>query len=94
MVGVDFTEKLTFEERLEAWKAFIARIYKRVFQVAATASAKALEAGTETQGERNERSQGREEMGSGSGQIFEDRVHSLTFTEGNGKPEQHFEQSE
>lgn len=42
MVGVDFTEKLTFEERFEAWKEFIARIYKRVFQVAAIASAKAL----------------------------------------------------
>lgn len=42
MVGVDFIEKLTFEERLEAWKEFIARIYKRAFQVVATASAKAL----------------------------------------------------
>lgn len=42
MVAVDFTEKLTLEERLEAWKEFIARISRRVFQVAATASAKGL----------------------------------------------------
>ena len=95
MVRVDLIEKVTFEESLELWKELITRIYKRIFQ--AVPRPWIAQGITRRPGCLEQRHEGRGERpgeGGDGGQprsVFSNILNTLTLN-GNGQPQQHFEQ--